>query len=79
MLQNTCPFDTIVQIQLVLATDSPRYLKHIEESSNETCRFVLVFLECGAVNHVYDLRCALLKDMPIENEKKLQKLKNYMH
>lgn len=70
MLKNTCPFDSNIQIQLIMAIDIPRYLKHIEDSLNETCGFVLVFLEHGAVNHVYYLRCFLLKDMPQRGEEK---------
>lgn len=70
MLKNTCAFDSIVQILATVAFDSPRYLKHIEESDNDTFGFILVFLESGAVNHVYGLRCLLLKDYNCqENEK----------
>lgn len=62
MLTNSCPFDSIAQILLTLTIDSPKYLLHVEESTNETLGFILVFLEHGAVNHVYGLRCLLLKD-----------------
>lgn len=37
MLQNTCPFDSIVQIVTCLLADSQKYLSYIENSLSETC------------------------------------------
>ena len=62
MLKNSCPFDSIIQILAALAIDDPDYLNYLEESSNETCGFILVFIDSGAVKHVYGQRCWLLKD-----------------
>ena len=59
---NTCPFDTIAQILAVGANDCIKYFNHLELSTNDTCGFILVFMDSGTKDYVYAQRCQILKD-----------------
>ena len=59
-LRNTCPFDSIIQVLAMYATQNEDYLQHLHKSSNQTCGFILEFIEHGSAHHVYVLRCLLL-------------------
>lgn len=70
---NTCGFDSIVSILTVSAIDCLEYFQHLQKSTNETCRIILLLAEGGVKAQVYFQRAKILLNFQIWNEISMKK------
>lgn len=61
LLQNSCSFDSIVQILATTGMDDPNYFSFMDASRNDTMKFVKKLIEKGSIPTIYRERTILLK------------------